>query len=224
MRIRLGCVRVRWCLRSLWGAVATQPRSQMRGQPRLTPCRRAAASGVDGNGPVGADVEQDVTDRVQMVEHDPVLDDHVRFGSRLRLQAEVAEDGAGVDPAVDAQQRHSDVVTIGVRKRPEAAVRIPIFGTDARMHHESPEPGDREDLFLQKGLAPRDDEVRALIPDETLRVGVVRRRHDDLRSVGPCREQRTQAAKGARRPTAVAARTGERIEVARFSRFQIGAK
>src|SRR6185503_18128397 len=96
-RTRLGRVRLGSCLRSLRGAVTTMyQRPQVRAQPRLTPRRRAAAARIDGYGAARVDVEQDVTNRVQIVEHDPVLDDHVRFGSSLRLHAEVAEDGAGV--------------------------------------------------------------------------------------------------------------------------------
>lgn len=108
-----------------------------------------------------------------MIEHGAVLCHDVRFG-RIGGDAEIAEHRAGVDAAIDSQERHADVLMIAGRARPEAPMCVAVLGADAGMHHEGAQLRDREHLFLQQRLAPRDDEVGRAIPDERFGFGGVR--------------------------------------------------
>lgn len=156
------------------------------------------------------DADEAVANRVEMIEHDAVLRHDVRFG-RIARDAEVADHWPGIDAPVDAEQRHADVLDVAGRTRPETAVRIAVFRTDARVHHERPEPRNGKHGFLQKRLASRDRQVRRAVADERLGLGRVRRRDDDFRRVRPSRKLRSQRVDPLYLPCAIRRRVRETI-------------
>src|SRR5207248_8202047 len=76
------------------------------------------------------------SDRVQVLRDRAPLDHRVRFLDLVERIGAVQEDRSGIDPRIDAQERHAYAIQVAARQRPEAAVRVAILGADPRMHHE----------------------------------------------------------------------------------------
>src|SRR5215467_15699234 len=139
---------------------------QIPSEPGLAPHSRCAPSGIVGYGISEIDLFELFAELVEVIENDAVLNDSVRVAHIVERARVVAIDGTGIHTVVDSQQSHTDALWIAVGKRPETAVSISVFGTDTRMHHESSVRWNGEDAFLQESLAPRDHDVRLILPDE----------------------------------------------------------
>lgn len=112
------------------------------------------------------DFDETFGDGVQVIEDGAMLDDNVGMAEFVAM--EIAEDGSGIDAAVDAEQGHAHALAIAVRKGPEAAMRIAVLRTDSGMHDEGSIRGDGEDFFLEQLFAASNDEVRFAAADELL--------------------------------------------------------
>lgn len=90
-------------------------------------------------------------------------------------------DRSRINPGIGPQQRHADALEIPVDERPEAPVRVSVFGADARMQNKGADARQRENLGPEDDLAARDGDI-GLQPRQELTRGLrVRTRHDDLR-------------------------------------------
>jgi len=87
-------------------------------------------------------LEKLFADCIQVVEHDLVLNDVMRFRAFVELTAKVSVYRPGIDPPVDLEQRHTDVFTVLFRQRPKTAMSISVLGADARMHDKRSLPGN----------------------------------------------------------------------------------
>src|SRR2546423_1429769 len=87
---------------------------------------------------------------------------------------EVTEDRPRVDAAVDAQQRHPDALEVVVRERPEAAVRVAVFRTNAGMSDEGAVTRNREDTLGNEALAKCKHHVRSTLLEKGPHMGLVR--------------------------------------------------
>ena len=137
------------------------------------------------------DREQAITNRVEVIEDAAVLRDDVRL-CRVRGDVEVTKHRSRVDAAIDSQQGHAHIVVVASCARPEAAVRVTVFGADARMHHERPKCRNRKDRFLEQRFATGDDEIGRTRADVRLGVGCIRRRHDQFQRVRALRKTPAQ--------------------------------
>lgn len=91
------------------------------------------------------------------------------------------EHWAGINTAVDAQQRHAHAIEIAARQGPEAAMGVAILRTNSRMEGIGAMPRELEYFGLQDELAARDDQVRRQRGDERLGPSIVWIRHPQRR-------------------------------------------
>src|SRR5437588_10106472 len=83
----------------------------------------------------------------------------MRFLALIVLAMVMSKYRSGINSAIDTKQRHADAVEIVIGKRPEAAMRVAVLGTNSRMHDQGPILRNREDLFFQNELATRNHEI-----------------------------------------------------------------
>src|SRR4029077_6556734 len=113
-----------------------------------------------------ADRTEGPSDRVEVFEHDTILDHGVRLAHLIDLTGRLQIHRPGVDALIDLQQRHPNTRVIAIDQRPETPVGIAVFRTDARMQYERP-PGRRvEDFWLQNELAASKEQVRLQLRQE----------------------------------------------------------
>jgi hypothetical protein len=117
---------------------------------------------------------QFLSDPRKVFEDNALLDHHMRLASLVEVCREVSIHGPGVHAAIDLKQSGSHLIAFPRSECPEAAVRVPVFRADSRVENEGPAGWDREDLLLDDGLAPRQDEVRLPRCDELGRLRGVR--------------------------------------------------
>src|SRR5688572_29812218 len=76
------------------------------------------------------DRKQNPFDGVEILEHDPVLNHHVRFTHLVEVAPGLQVHGPGVNARVSLEERHSDALEIAIDERPETTVGVAIFGAD----------------------------------------------------------------------------------------------
>src|SRR5262249_44406061 len=118
----------------------------------------------------------------EIVENDAMLNFDVRLDRFVEITCVVTIDSAGVDAAIDAQERHTYVFIVILRERPETTMGVPILRTDSGMHDKCPVSRDRVDFFLQERLTSSDHEIRTGGPDKlrgfaAVRTGRLENRH-----------------------------------------------
>src|SRR3954470_775722 len=94
--------------------------AQVIGESWLAPRRRATPGCFDWRQLLSvADRSKRVADRVEVFDHDAVLDDGVRLADFIDLARGLQVHRTGVDTVVDAQERHPDAIVIAIHQRPE---------------------------------------------------------------------------------------------------------
>src|SRR5207302_9291056 len=137
-------------------------------QPRLSPRPRRPAARVDGSRRPLRDGLQCQANSREIVEDGSMLHDDVRLARLVIRGTKIGVDRSRIDALVDLEQCHANVGDIAACQCPEAAVGIPVFRADPRVHDEGADARQAEYSFGQYRLAACEDDVWLLRANECL--------------------------------------------------------